>query len=120
MTDSKKNPARPGSENLVTMRERSKEEARALGKKGGIASGKTRRERKTFRELFNVALAARNEQLGCTNAEAIVAAMIGTALDGDTKAFLAIRDTIGEKPVEMVTKALSGDVTFKWGEKKDE
>ena len=46
--------------------------------------------------------------------------MIGTALDGDTKAFLAIRDTIGEKPVEMVTKALSGDVTFKWGEKKDE
>lgn len=39
---------------------------------------------------------------GGTNAEQIVASLIKAARDGDVKAFLAIRDTIGEKPVDKV------------------
>lgn len=37
-------------ENLIPMNERSQEEARELGRKGGIESGKTRRKRKAMKE----------------------------------------------------------------------
>lgn len=37
-------------QNLIPTNKRSKNEARALGKKGGIASGIARREKKTLRE----------------------------------------------------------------------
>ena len=37
-------------QNLIPTNKRSKKEARALGKKGGIASGIARREKKTLRE----------------------------------------------------------------------
>jgi hypothetical protein len=39
-------------ENLVPFQYQSGNEAREKGKKGGIASGKTRREKKTIREAF--------------------------------------------------------------------
>ena len=39
-----------GQENLIPMNKRSKEEARAMGQKGGIASGEARREKKSLRE----------------------------------------------------------------------
>lgn len=45
-----------GTENLVPFPQRSKDEVRELNKKGGIASGKARREKKTMRELLEMAL----------------------------------------------------------------
>ena len=39
-----------GAENLIPTNQRSKEEARELGRKGGIASGIARRERKTLKD----------------------------------------------------------------------
>lgn len=40
--------------------------------------------------------------------------MIETALAGDVKAFLAIRDTAGEKPVEEHATEVSGGLSFSW------
>ena len=43
-------------DNLIPMNERSKSEVRELGKKGGIASGETRREKATMKKTFEMLL----------------------------------------------------------------
>ena len=75
---------------------RSKEEAREKGRKGGIASGKARRERKTLKDELLALLEAGDTQKNLS------LALIQQALDGNTKAFEVIRDTVGEKPVDSL------------------
>lgn len=86
------------SENLKPAR--SKSEAREKGRKGGIKSGEKRRERKKLKELLEIALQLPNDETGEQNDLAITAAIINKARKGDVSAYLAIRDTLGEKPVE--------------------
>lgn len=74
----------------------SEEEAREKGKKGGIASGKARAERKALKEELLLLLSEGDTQ------KKISLSLIQQALDGNTKAFEVIRDTIGERPVEKV------------------
>lgn len=96
----------------------STEEARKLGRKGGIASGKARARRKTFAEALKLMLScpipktsphyrklkARMRKLGMdfepTVQDIPSLGMLERAAK-DPKAFVAIRDTIGEKPVEQ-------------------
>lgn len=87
-------------ENLIPVTKRSEKEAREMSRKGGINSGKARRQKKTFKELFEIALSLQNEETGEQNDIGITAAMIKKALSGDVKAFESIRDTIGQKPIE--------------------
>lgn len=87
--------------NLKPNSERTPSELREMTRKGGIASGKARRTKKTFKELLKIVLEMRTKN-GNTNAEEIVASMILKAQSGDVKAFEAIRDTIGEKPKDEV------------------
>lgn len=92
---------------------RSKSEARERGRAGGKASAAKRAERKTFREglllLLNEPLKdkAGNPTTNTTQ-DAIIAALVKRAANGDTRAFEMIRDTIGEKPVQDV-KVSTGD-----------
>ena len=44
----------PNVENLIPTHKRSKEEAREIGRKGGIASGRKRRERRRMREELDM------------------------------------------------------------------
>lgn len=96
---------------------RTKEEAKERGKNGGKKSGEKRRQQRTFREIFKAILATNlpaNADLGATAAkiqelfgvktydEALSYAMMFRALNGDTKAFEIVRDTIGEKPQDNV------------------
>lgn len=87
-------PKSDGYKNLIPANKRSKDEARKLGQKGGIKSGEVRRMRKTLKEHLLLLLSEKSVQ------EDICLAIIDKALDGDTKAFQIIRDTIGEKPTE--------------------
>lgn len=101
-----KNNLKPGKYKLT------QEEA----KKGGKKSGQVRAERKKFNELFNNYLDKKvsNEQIKqqmlqfgftdkeCTNKNAIVFAQYKEALKGSTQAFIAVRDTMGEKPIEQI------------------
>lgn len=94
----------------------SQDEAKKNGKKGGIASGKARRERKAMREqlemllnlpLKNEKLTSQIKELGITEKEidnqmALTISLYQEALKGNTKAYEIIRDTIGEKPIEQV------------------
>lgn len=101
--------------NLIPTSERTKEEARELGRKGGINSGKTRRRKKEFRELFEKMLDEQGGNLNgepVTRKELIVARAMKLLQDPDSsdareflKAFEIVRDTIGEKPVEKVMVA---------------
>lgn len=88
------------SGNLKPNSERTPSERRANAKKAGIKSGEKRRERKKLRELLEIALQLQNEETGEQNDFAIIAALIKKAVNGDTKAFELIRDTIGEKPTD--------------------
>lgn len=76
-------------------------------KKGGIASGKARREKKKLRESLEALLS--QTQIGkngeeLTGADAISIKLFEQALKGNVRAFKTIRDTVGEKPVDKVQK----------------
>lgn len=80
---------------------------RAIHKKGGEALQATLKQRRTMAEDIQIMLAKRAtpetvEALGLTpdanNQEAIIAAALLQAIDGNMKAQQFIRDTIGEQP----------------------
>ena len=81
-----------------------------IARLGGIASGKAKRERKTLREELEFLLSKQlknNKGEDISTREAISTAMIGQAIKGNVKAFIAIRDTIGEKPTEKTQTELT-------------
>lgn len=91
------------------------EQASEAGKKGGVASGEARRRKKMMRQqmemLLELPIKSRKikeqlQELGIdsddlTNQMALIVSMYQKALKGDTRAFEILRDTIGEKPVEV-------------------
>lgn len=103
-------------QNLKPKTTLSKEEAKKMGSKGGIASGKARRERKAMKEQLEILLnmpvtdsKVKNkikkmgvEEDEMKNQMAITTALYLEALSGNTKAYELIRDTIGEKPIDKI------------------
>jgi hypothetical protein len=87
--------------NNENLRKLTTKEAREIGKKGGKASVKARRRKKQLKELLELALSQPHED-GEDNYYAITAALIQEALNGNTKAFEVIRDTIGQKPTDAL------------------
>ena len=88
---------------------RTKSEARERGKNGGIASGKKRREQKTFREIAKVVLATKitdeeivavAEQFGIKKPDVKTIAFLGmvkAAAGGSHNAFDRLMELTGEK-----------------------
>lgn len=87
-------------ENLIPMSKRSKNEARELGKKGGIASGKVRKEKRLLKDELEIIMETVNKD-GITYQELISTALVKEALKGNTKAYEIIRDTMGQKPIKV-------------------
>ena len=85
--------------NLIPFNERTESEHRAIATAGGKASGASRRARKTLKEELLLLLSEGDTQ------QNVSVALIQKALDGDTKAFEVLRDTIGEKPTEKIMVA---------------
>ena len=107
---------------------RTKSEAREKGAKGGKASGKARRVKKTLRELVELfaALGVSEEtrkkmkELGIpeelmTRKMQPVVALFNKANKGDVSAFNAIRDIVGEKPVDRTQLEGSFDTRLEIG-----
>lgn len=92
--------------NIENLKTPTSEEARINGRKGGIASGKARAERKALKEELLLLLSKGDTQ------EKISLSLIKEAMKGNTKAFEVIRDTIGEKPVEKIDADVNSDVTI--------
>lgn len=102
-------------QNLVPFTsEQDREKAKQNGIKGGIASGKVRREKRLIKDSIEMVLGleVKNEKMreqlkklgiqdeDMTNQLALVVAMVNKGLKGDTQAFNSLRDTIGQKPIE--------------------
>ena len=96
---------RNGTKNLIPTNKRSKEEAKRLGKKGGIASGKARREKKTLRQCLEILLERTlkdKKGIEMTGAEAVSLKVFEKALKGDIRAFEVLRDTAGQKVPDKI------------------
>lgn len=97
-------------ENLVSLADRTTEEQREIARKGGIASGKARRERKTLKEALLIALDIKKGDK--TIQEIGVEALLERFTTGDIQAFTTVRDTIGEKPTEKIEADVNSDVNI--------
>lgn len=93
--------------NNGNLRRLSPSEAREYGRRGGKASGESRRRKADFRKTLNALLTAEIDNpewtpllealgLDSTLESAVNAAIIREALVGDVKAYIAIRDTLGQ------------------------
>lgn len=96
---------------------RTTEEARERGRKGGINSGKRKKEKRKLKEIAEMLLDMKApddiikkfellypdlDAKEMTNRLAIVQRLILNALAGDNKSFELLRDQIGEKPKEEI------------------
>ena len=79
--------------------EQSREKAVENGRKGGRASGVSKRKRKEFKEALKLALTVVMDD-NKTVQEIGIEALMDKFMKGDPKVFELIRDTIGEKPTD--------------------
>ena len=110
-------------QNLKKYSEYTESEKAEFHRQGGIASGQSKRRRKTFAETLQAALAReitveqgkeKLQALGYdgTWMDLLSQAQVDKAARGDTEAFRAVRDTIGENPRQAVDVGLtSGPVS---------
>ena len=98
----------PNPENLIGHEftsDQNREEAARNGRKGGKASGESRRRRKQMREVIDELMtrefidANGNEIDGVT---ALMTRVYRQAMDGDMNAVKFLRDTGGEMPVQRI------------------
>ena len=120
------------NDNLIPLNNRTKTEQTRITKMGGIASGESRRRKKTMRELAqmfgslevsNDTIRARMRSLGVSEEDMShdMAVMIGQYMEaekGSTQAAAFVRDTKGENPKEPMMQLnvdnISGlEVVFK-------
>ena len=93
------------------------ETARIYGSKGGTAAAPELARRRTIRAeledlLVKHPVNKKGEESPLTFQAAMISALVKKALEGDTKAFEIIRDTIGEKPAEKVMLAQIDQATI--------
>lgn len=103
------------NENLVSMAQRTEEERRELGRKGGLKTQERNRLNRTAQEVMQMYLNCKisrsvaREKLGdradllpkdATLFDLITLRQIMESEDGNTKAFEVVRDTAGFKPTE--------------------
>ena len=93
-------------QNLKTFAERTESEQRELARKGGIASGKARREKADLKKQLQVWLEseATKDKNGepLTGAELMVKVAVKEMAKGNPKYWELIRDTAGFKPIDKI------------------
>ena len=124
-------------EDLIPQSERTKEEQKAIARKGGIASGKARREKRMMRETLDILLSmplkngkfadvddirsfAALKGKNISVQEAILISQVQKAMKGDTRAAEYVRDTIGQKPVDSVDMNVNAPVFFQGEDELEE
>ena len=93
--------------NEQNLRKLTTSEAREIGKKGGKASGKVRREKRTMKQLLEIALSLMvTNKKGDTASrkEVIAMQLVNRAASGDLKAIDLLTKLIGEQIVRQETQ----------------
>lgn len=105
-------------QNLIPFDERSKEEAREFGRKGGVASGAARRRKRSLKEaaelymameptdkrVWNALSIAGIDPEDIDNQMAVVVAITQKAMTGDTSAARVLIDLLGESTKDRETE----------------
>lgn len=92
-----------GTDNLIPFNELTQEEQRAIASAGGKASGKARRKKRDLKKILELILSQPSKNVPeIDKYTEICLAQVEKASAGDTKAFVAVRDTIGQKPAEKI------------------
>lgn len=89
------------------------EEAREIGRKGGLRSAEIRKAKRTFEQEILDQLADGKEL------SAIIKGMIKQARKGNVQAATFLRDTAGQKPVEKTKNENTGELVIRWGNEGD-
>lgn len=109
---------------LIPFSQRSEEEVKAMRRKGGINSGKTRRNKAMLKDCLNILMEKKylDEKTGkkLTGAELLSIDLFEKALkETDTakkaKAFEVLRDTSGQKPIDKVEQT-NTNITIDFGD----
>ena len=96
--------ANKGQENLIPMSERSKEEVREIASKGGVNSGKARREKATMKKTLEMLLDTKDKD-GTTYRELATLGLLKGAIDGNASNYKTIVETLGELVTEENTSS---------------
>ena len=114
-------------DNLIPANKRTEEELRKMTRNGGLASVKARREKKKLREMVEIFGSLKVDKKNSRLMEDLgidkeyhtrfmqgVVSLFSKANKGDVSAFNAIRDIIGEKPVDetKVTGSVQTDISI--------
>lgn len=114
-------------DNLIPANKRTEEELRRMTRNGGLASVKARREKKKLREMVEIFGSLKVDKKNSRLMEDLgideeyhtrfmqgVVSLFSKANKGDVAAFNAIRDIIGEKPVDetKVTGSVQTDISI--------
>lgn len=114
-------------DNLIPANKRTEEELRQMTRNGGLASVKARREKKKLREMVEIFGSLKVDKKNSRLMEDLgidkeyhtrfmqgVVSLFSKANKGDVAAFNAIRDIIGEKPVDetKVTGSVQTDISI--------
>lgn len=124
-----------GKSNLIPNSERTPEELREITRKGGIASGESRRRKRSIKDTLDILLSQpfnfknkdcktikkQLEAMGIDtndidNQMAMSYAMFMVAMSGGkgaVAAFNSIRDTLGERPIEETNQNINAQVSKK-------
>lgn len=112
---------------------RTKERAKIIGSLGGTTFAKNNQKRKALKEILEQMLNTNptEEQIETlqkrypeidiakTNKNyVIIASLISKAISGDISAFIALRDTLGEKPKETLEHTITEPIKFEIIRKK--
>lgn len=92
--------AKGRKENLIPLNKRTKEAQREIAKKGAEASNKKQAQRRALKEELKTLLEVMGEK-GENAQNKMCLALLKQAQKGNVKAFEVIRDTIGEKPIDV-------------------
>ena len=95
-------------QNLIRNEDLTPTERRERASKAGKASAEARRRRKTLKEELELLLEKMED--GQTNQERMSISLFKEAIKGNTKAFEIIRDTVGEKPKDVIDANVNTEI----------
>lgn len=104
-----------GTDNLIPMSERSKDEVREIARKGGINSGIARREkatlRKTLEQLLDTVPKSESNPEGKTFRELTTEGLMIGAINGKAENYKIMAQMLGEMEEEQNTETPSVTIT---------
>lgn len=95
-------------QNLINLKDRTPEERKEIARKGAEATNAIKAKRKTLKEELELLLEKIED--GQTNQERISISLFREAMKGNTKAFEIIRDTVGEKPKDVIDANVNTEI----------